>query len=194
MYEKKWQFLEFAHKHAVTLKPDNYEYDFGVVISGGRQVLLFSVMTRCSCTYVLYRSSRINRRSRKCARFLSAEGRNRPAEIFTEHCCEKGATLTQGLFFWRLMVDFVITALENCQNPKCRGFGVITDYGNNIPQISLRTLSLTVKSLWKIFGRTKSNIVSAFLIRPSFSEALSLSTSSCYRFSRALLLARSRAV
>lgn len=37
IYEKKWQFLEFAHKHAVTLKPDNYEYDFGVVISGGRQ-------------------------------------------------------------------------------------------------------------------------------------------------------------
>lgn len=37
VYEKKWQFLEFAHKHAVTLKPDNYEYDFGVVISGGRQ-------------------------------------------------------------------------------------------------------------------------------------------------------------
>lgn len=40
VYEKKWQFLEFAHKHAVTLKPDNYEYDFGVVISGGRQVFL----------------------------------------------------------------------------------------------------------------------------------------------------------
>lgn len=38
VYEKKWQFLEFAHKHAVTLKPDNYEYDFGVVISGGTQV------------------------------------------------------------------------------------------------------------------------------------------------------------
>lgn len=43
VYEKKWQFLEFAHKHAVTLKPDNYEYDFGVVISGGTQVFLLSV-------------------------------------------------------------------------------------------------------------------------------------------------------
>lgn len=36
VYEKRWQFLEFDHKHAVTLKPDNYEYDFDVVIPGGK--------------------------------------------------------------------------------------------------------------------------------------------------------------
>lgn len=41
VYEKNWQFLEFAHKHAVTLKPDNYEYDFGVVISGGTKFFYF---------------------------------------------------------------------------------------------------------------------------------------------------------
>lgn len=49
VYEKKWQFLEFAHKHALTLKPDNYEYDFGVVISGGRAVSCFLVIIRSSC-------------------------------------------------------------------------------------------------------------------------------------------------
>lgn len=40
VYEKKWQFLEFGH--AVTLKPDNYEYEFGVVISGGKRVFFLS--------------------------------------------------------------------------------------------------------------------------------------------------------
>lgn len=48
VYEKRWQFLEFAHKHALTLKPDNYEYDFGVVISGGRAGFLVSRIIRSS--------------------------------------------------------------------------------------------------------------------------------------------------
>lgn len=34
VYEKKWQFLEFDHKHAVTLRPDNYEYEFDVALPG----------------------------------------------------------------------------------------------------------------------------------------------------------------
>lgn len=58
--------------------------------------------------------------------------------------------MTQGLFFWRSMVDFVVTALKNCQNPKCRGFGVITDYGNGIPQISLH---IRYHSLLKVCGK-----------------------------------------
>ncbi|KAL7273571.1 hypothetical protein RUND412_003556 [Rhizina undulata] len=34
VYEKTWQFLEFDHKHPVTLRPDNYEYGFDVILPG----------------------------------------------------------------------------------------------------------------------------------------------------------------
>jgi len=35
VFVKKWEFLEFSHKHPVTLRPDNYEYGFGTVLPGG---------------------------------------------------------------------------------------------------------------------------------------------------------------
>lgn len=44
VYEKKWQFLEFDHKHAVTLRPDNYEYEFDVALPGGKQAFSLSAM------------------------------------------------------------------------------------------------------------------------------------------------------
>ncbi|RPA96687.1 hypothetical protein L873DRAFT_1693575 [Choiromyces venosus 120613-1] len=34
VFSKKWEFLEFSHKHPVTLRPDNYEYDFDAVLPG----------------------------------------------------------------------------------------------------------------------------------------------------------------
>lgn len=43
IYEKKWEFLEFSHKNAVTLRPDNYEYAFDVALPGGEYI--FPVIT-----------------------------------------------------------------------------------------------------------------------------------------------------
>lgn len=45
----------------------------------------------------------------------------------------------------------MITALKNCQNSKYRGFGVITDYGNNTLQIRLYVITHCLKfveNLW----------------------------------------------
>jgi hypothetical protein len=48
VYEKKWQFLEFDHKHAVTLRPDNYEYEFDVALPGGKQAFPFRPCIRAA--------------------------------------------------------------------------------------------------------------------------------------------------